>query len=334
MVYFSVGEEQSMALVTGAGVEGDSGIQAFHIPMGGPELGRRLNIFHALIARGRTAEAVDPALIAQARKLFELLLGPALDAISAADRVLIVPDGPLVDLPFAALVLPGDPIRYLGHTKPLFFNPSASVFAELRQLRRDRPVGSNTIAAFGDPEYPRQSSVTERYGLQPLPGSREEIRSIERLFGSGAATYLGGAATEDNFKEHGAAASILHCAVHAVADSRFPMESALFFSLPEDPTSSDQDGVLSAWEIADTLAIEAEVVVLSACSTARGHAIDGEGIIGLARAFQIAGARTLGRLPVGHSGPVDGRAHGPILRTSERGSEHGRGSVDRAKAYR
>jgi CHAT domain-containing protein len=51
--------------------------------------------------------------------------------------------------------------------------------------------------------------------------------------------------------------------------------------------------VLTAWEVVDTLDTRADVVVLSACSTARGRAVPGEGVIGLARAFQIAGARTL-----------------------------------------
>ena len=290
---YSVGEERSMVLVTGAGVEGDTGVQAFDIPVGAPDLVTRLNIFHSLIARGRSVDEVEPAFIAQARKLFNLLVGPAFDVVSAADRVLIVPDGPLVDLPFSALILPGESIEYLGHRKPLFFNPSASVFAELRESRSNRPAGAISVAAFGDPDYPEGAAVVDRYRLEPLPGSRDEIKSIEGLFGLDASTFLNAAATETNFRQHARGSSVLHCAVHAVADPRFPMDSALFFSIPEDSGPGAQDGVLWAWEIADELEIDAEVVVLSACGTGRGRAVAGEGIFGLARAFQYAGARTL-----------------------------------------
>lgn len=85
----------------------------------------------------------------------------------------------------------------------------------------------------------------------------------------------------------------MHCAVHARADSNFPMESSLFFSLPDSPGRGEEDGILRAWEVVDELDINAEVVVLSACSTARGRAVEGEGVFGLARAFQYAGVRTL-----------------------------------------
>ncbi len=293
VISYSVGEEKSLALMVAAGGDGEAEVHAFPILMGAPELSHRLNIFHSLISRGQTVEEDDPAFIAQARKLFDLLVGPALSAVSRAERVLIIPDGPLVDLPFAALVLPGDPIEYLGHLKPMFFNPSASVFAQIKEFRVDRPGEDTTVVAFGDPDYPPQAPLVERYRLDPLPGSRAEVESIERLFGSRATTHLGVAATEEKFKEVGGGARVVHCALHAVSDPRFPMESALFFSIPEGFGQDDQDGVLWAWEVADETDIDAEVVVLSACSTARGRAVEGEGVFGLVRAFQYAGVRTL-----------------------------------------
>jgi CHAT domain-containing protein len=71
------------------------------------------------------------------------------------------------------------------------------------------------------------------------------------------------------------------------------MDSALFFSFRPDPPDSSDDGILSAWDIVDGPPIGADTVVLSSCSTATGRVISGEGIIGLARAFHVAGARTL-----------------------------------------
>ena len=65
---------------------------------------RRVELFRGLIARGRGA-AVEPALVEQGRRLFEDLLGPARPAILSSRRLLIIADGPLHALPFAALVV-------------------------------------------------------------------------------------------------------------------------------------------------------------------------------------------------------------------------------------
>ena len=76
------------------------------VPVGSDELKRRIEILLAFIARGRDNAAVDPALITQSRRLFQLLIEPAIEEVGAAKRLLIVPDGPLRYAPFAALVLP------------------------------------------------------------------------------------------------------------------------------------------------------------------------------------------------------------------------------------
>jgi CHAT domain-containing protein len=290
---YSVGEEQSMVLVAGGGVAGERRIRAFQIDAGAEELARRVNIFHALIARGRVTAELEPALLAQGRRLFDLLAGPAREVITGAERVLIIPDGPLTALPFAALVLPGERDRFLGHAKPLVFDASASVYVELAALREAESDGSRSIAAFGAPDYPSAAELVRRHGLEPLPGSLAEVEAIGELFGDHATLFLRSAATEKAFRSNGSSAGVVHCAVHAVSNARFPMDSALFFSIAEHPTSSEEDGELTAWEIVDSLHTEADVVVLSACGTARGQAVAGEGVIGLARAFQTAGARTL-----------------------------------------
>jgi CHAT domain-containing protein len=77
----------------------------------------------------------------------------------------------------------------------------------------------------------------------------------------------------------------VHLATHAVADAENPMYSYLMLSRGG---AAGDDGRLEAWEIAN-LNLRAELVVLSACETARGQYLDGEGIIGLSWAWFLAG---------------------------------------------
>jgi len=78
----------------------------------------------------------------------------------------------------------------------------------------------------------------------------------------------------------------MHLATHAVLDDTSPMYSRIMLSSSTE--DARQDGVLEAWELAK-LDLETEMVVLSACETARGHLSDGEGVIGMSWALFIAG---------------------------------------------
>jgi CHAT domain-containing protein len=91
----------------------------------------------------------------------------------------------------------------------------------------------------------------------------------------------------------GQGARILHFATHGRFDDTFPLNSALVLSKPRHATKAWDDGLLHAWEIIERLRIEADLVVLSACRSALGREIGGEGLIGLTRAFQYAGARSV-----------------------------------------
>ena len=74
------------------------------------------------------------------------------------------------------------------------------------------------------------------------------------------------------------------------------MSSGVLLSVPEkepEPGETDNDGALQAWEIYSQLRLKAELVVLSGCETGRGQEVKGEGLIGLTRAFQYAGARSI-----------------------------------------
>jgi CHAT domain-containing protein/Tfp pilus assembly protein PilF len=262
-----------------------------------------VTIFRSLLLRGAggaSGAAPESALLSQGRRLYQLLLAPAEPWVAAAERVLISADGPLHNLPFAALVRPGPTPSFLVDWKPLHTVVSATLYAELRARRRSRTEAASLVA-FADPSYPPVRGVAgpddsplRRYslGLQPLPASRGEARALAALYGPQAHLYLGRAARERQAVRLPADARIVHFAGHALLDRRFPLDSALAFSAPgsNDP---EEDGLLQAWEIFERLRLDADLVTLSACETGLGAAGGGEGLIGLARAFQYAGARSI-----------------------------------------
>lgn len=303
LLSYVVGKDELALLVVGSAADPGGRLRVHFVPVGSDELKQRIEILLAFIARGRDNAAVDPALITQSRRLFQLLIEPAMEEVGAAKRLLIVPDGPLRYAPFAALVLPEEDVRYLGAWKPIFFSSSAGALLALRIREKNRSQpGNGGLVAFGDPIYPRRSATVCAYGLAPLAGSREEVERIAAGFGRDAHVYLGREATERRARSLTGAGGYLHFAVHARPDIRFPLQSALFLSMTKgrDP-QADDDGILHAWEVMDALHCDAEVVTLSGCSTGSGERVEGEGLLGLVRAFQYAGARTVvaSRWPVG-----------------------------------
>jgi CHAT domain-containing protein/Tfp pilus assembly protein PilF len=132
--------------------------------------------------------------------------------------------------------------------------------------------------------------------LSPLPHTRREIESIGRLFGDQALLRLGARATKTAARAESRQAAIVHFACHGWLDHRFPLSSALVLSQPEAlgaQAPAGDNGLLQAWEVLEQMQLEADLVVLSACETGLGQEVRGEGLIGLTRAFQYAGARSV-----------------------------------------
>ena len=263
---------------------GDPGppVTAVTLPFDEDALRARVLAFRGLVERGRDAPALEPALLAQGERLYADLVRPAESALAGADRLLISPDGPLHLLPFAALVRSREPLQFLAEWKPLTLTASASVFAEVKKSRRRRPEASSVLVAFGDP--------TLREGLRPLPHSREEIDGIAALFGVNGRSYRGAEATEERVRAEAPGARYLHFATHGLLDPRSPLDSALALSASG---GTGDDGLLRAWEVRERLHLDADLVTLSACESALGQEATAEGLVGLTRAFQHAGARSV-----------------------------------------
>jgi CHAT domain-containing protein/Tfp pilus assembly protein PilF len=245
-------------------------------------------------------------LEAISRRLSDELLLPAGEPIRRAERLLILPDGPLHLIPFGALADPSSPktFHYLAEAKPAHVAASATVFAELKKTRREGRAGQ--LLAFADPDYsslsgggqtaaaPAELRSAQQHGLElrPLPGARREAMAIAELH-PGARVYIGREATEENFKAVAKDGSLIHLACHGLADESSPMDSSLALALPGKWDAGHENGLLQVWEIFDQVRLDADLVTLSACSTALGKEMSGEGVLGLTRAFQYAGARTV-----------------------------------------
>ena len=95
---------------------------------------------------------------------------------------------------------------------------------------------------------------------------------------------------EEQARAASGGARYVHFACHALVNERFPLNSAPALTIRENPAEGQDNGLLQAWEIFERVRLDAELVTLSACDTARGKEIGGEGLMGLTRAFHYAGA--------------------------------------------
>ena len=236
-------------------------------------------------ASGRTRRA-------SAGRLYDLLLAEALSRLPPGiDRLIIIPDGPLHQLPFDALK-GGPDGAALATRYELMVEPSATVWRQWRE-KGARAVTHRTLA-FADPvldaggtlDAPERNATLERgLRLGRLPYARRESRAIGRHLGSVDA-LVGSRASEKALKDRDLRNyDILHFAVHAIADEARPERSAVLLA----PGAPNEDGLLQSREI-ESLDLEGRIVVLSACQTAAGAILSGEGVLSLARAFFGAGA--------------------------------------------
>jgi len=239
-----------------------------------------------------------------------LLVKPAGRALSRAHRLLILPDGPLWGLPFQALILNGRP---LCDRLPVHYSASGTVFVEARRFRKQETPGRGLVA-LADPDSSRLGKLIEGgelvpvrtaafaaiqpgeggrgLGFKPLPFSGLEAKTVGRLFADEAQVLLKDSATEANARQQAAGRRVVHFATHGLLDLASPLDSALVLAIPEERTP-ENDGFLKAWEVYGLDLKGCDLVTLSACETAKGETLSGEGVIGLTRAFLYAGAASV-----------------------------------------
>jgi len=251
------------------------------------------------LARVRQADA---AFVDAARAASLMLLGPVGRRLGSK-RLLIVSDGLLHYLPFAALPEPGtDTPLMVAHA--IVSAPSASVLAVLRQETEHRKPAPKLLAVFADPVFQaddarlatvskaalRSGNDLDMRSLPRLRFSRSEAQAITRLAGTSDAFVAldFDANREAAMKPEIGDYRVVHFATHSLLNNDRPELSGIVLSLV-DSAGRPQNGFLRLYDIYN-LRLNADLVVLSACRTALGEEVKGEGLIGLTRGFLYAGS--------------------------------------------
>lgn len=281
--------------------------------------------FHSITEAQHWRTTQQQQFQAAAQQLSKMVLAPAQDLLPNK-RLLIVPDGALYYVPFAALPEPvvgntkvvGGRWPVVGknqspatnHQPPLIARheiltlPSASTLAVLRREWNKRTPAAITLALFADPVFAsnderipapkvalRNSTEADNAGLLRLPFSRREADALaalvaepQRKLALDFAAQRAAVLNEDLSRYR-----YVHFATHGLLNNEHPELSALALSLVNEQGAA-QNGYLRTMDVFN-LKLNAELVVLSGCSTALGKEVNGEGLIGLTRGFMHAGAR-------------------------------------------
>ena len=291
-IAYLIGEQSSHAFVITSAT-----FSVFPIPWGRAALAERVERLQRLI--DRRDDALEP-LTALAADLYRSLVAPADAVLSSHARLLVVPDGPLHQLPFAALVRDTPAARkawqYIVEWRPVHQVPSLTFYGRLDLPARLLDARARLVAV-GSPVYSSPGDAATTNGaaradvaaaLPPLPGSRREVEALGALYGTRMTSLLDGEASETRVRQAITDADVVHIAVHGLVNAASPLDSAL--ALSTQPGDDAGSGLLQAWEIFEQVRLRARLVVLSACNTAGSRESGGEGLLGLTRAFQFAGA--------------------------------------------
>ncbi len=250
------------------------------------------------------------------QRLYAALVKPAEKVLSGKRKLIVIPDGPLYAIPFQ--VLQDENGLYLIERFTIAYTPSLTTLWSLQKRKPSatslaRGIGAGGIRPpqnFGQVSpAPTNDCVSLRNSLkwqwtgiavvnfgsniEPLPYAREEVRWISELFAqtfpkSSIRVFVDASATKQIATQALKESRWVHFATHAILEPKRPLYSRLIFT-----PLKGQDNLLRAFEVLDLGQTPCEMVVLSACETGLGKALQGEGLIGLVWTFMAAGTKTL-----------------------------------------
>jgi len=235
---------------------------------------------------------------ARARKISAQVLGEFEPLVFEKQRLVVETDGVLSFLPVE--------LWLNAKMTPLGKNTIVSYIPTLAMVSMSRNASAaKGILALGDAQFDQSQQLNalgaskehelrgkkRDGGFAPLPETRDEINAIIANVKEGGKAILGKDATKSDFFHEAKSTSYkyLHFATHGVVGGEIPRlnEPALVLT----PEGNDS-GFLTATEIGK-MDIAADLVVLSACNSGNGEYFNGEGLMGLGRAFILAGAKAV-----------------------------------------
>ncbi len=228
--------------------------------------------------------------------LYEKLIKPVAKKLNGTSLT-IIPHGKLSYIPFDALLsqMPDTSVmnfrnlNYMVRDYAINYSYSATLLYDYFNQKKS---SSESLLVFS-PQYNSHEARIDPetaipYFLSPLPGAKDEVKSISRFIS--AVSLVDMLAQENTFKEKAPEFDILHLAMHTIINDSLPMLSKLVFSKPDQ--KSIDDGFLNAYEIYN-MKLNARLAVLSACETGTGKLQRGEGVMSMARGFIFAGCPSI-----------------------------------------
>ena len=271
-------------------------------------------------------QAADDLLDARAFSLSQMLLGPVAEQLGNR-RLIVVSQGALQFVPFEVLPAPvpqsAGPIesaprsRLILETNEVVGLPSISTLATIRSLKKQVRSPGRVVAVIADPVYSQKDERVQREdvsGVDPnaIASTQPAFQALLRSSGDvrlihaakeadaisasapGGATLIAkgfDASRETAMSPNMGEFQIVHFATHGFLDNEHPELSGIVLTMV-DRNGVAKDGVMTLHDIY-SLDLSAELAVLSACQTALGKEVRGEGLVGLTHSFMSAGAKSV-----------------------------------------
>lgn len=225
-----------------------------------------------------------PGAIASLRNLYRLIIEPMENKLDRSKVLCFVPDKALHSVPWGALISSSG--RYLFQDFRWLTSPSATILVESSaQARKRASSHDERLLAVGNPTFDR----TAYPNLSTLPGAEREVGNIASNYPVSPILLVGPEATRESVLSQLTQADVIHFSGHYETDAQSPLLSKLLLAqAPGERSHAGKTG-LTAADIYGLTLPRTRLVVLSACKTAIERDFAGEGPIGFARSFLVAG---------------------------------------------